>query len=313
MQHTPFSPDGKRTAFSAKKDGKWSIVLDGVSGPRLERTYGPFFSQDGRHVAYVGEEGGKQFLVLDGARKSKYDSVFWGSSPFSPNGAHVAYIATMGTKKFVVVDNKPGEEFDGVGFPVFSPDSNTVAYVAQFGKEMFVVVNGKRGTSYEGIWWGGPTFSPNSRRLAFIAKVGQKWQVVVDGRGGRAFNSIWSNQYYFQAFQLTISFPHCLVFSPDSLHLAYVGIDGDQEYVMLDERASGPYDGVGGALLSASGTGATTRGNFAMAGKAAIAVGGGDTVDRRVLVFSADSSRLAFGTRQGRALWWRVIAIKNAE
>jgi hypothetical protein len=35
-QHTPFSPDGKRTGFSVKKDGKWSVVLDGVSGPGME-------------------------------------------------------------------------------------------------------------------------------------------------------------------------------------------------------------------------------------------------------------------------------------
>jgi hypothetical protein len=223
----------------------------------------------------------------------------------------VAYVATRGAKQVVVVDDKPGEEFDHAGVPVFSPDSNTVAYVAQLGKEMFVIANGKRGTAHEGIWWGGPTFSPDSRRLAFIAKVGQKWQVVVDGRGGRAFDRIWPYQYFFQTFQLTISFPRCLVFSPDSQHLAYVGVDGDKAYVMLDERASGPYDGVGGALLSGRGVGATVNGNFVMAGKAMIAVGGTEAVDRRVLVFSGDSSRLAFGAREGRALWWRVIDIKK--
>jgi hypothetical protein len=101
------------------------------------------------------------------------------------------------------------------------------------------------------------------------------------------------------------------MFSPDSLHLAYVGVDGDKAYVMLDERAGGPYDGVGGALLSRHGTGATVKGDFVQAGVSEFLVGGGDTVDRKVLVFSADSSHLAFGTREGRALWWRVIDTKR--
>jgi len=310
-QNTPFSPDGRRIGFSAKKNRTGFFVLDGVEGPGMEQTAGPFFSQNGRHVAYLGVQGGKSFLVVDGARKPAYDSVSWGTSPFSPNGLRVAYVATRGARNIAVVDDKPGEEFDGVSSPVFSPDSKTVAYVARLGEEMFVVVNGKRGASYKEIWWGGPTFSPDSRRLAFIAKMGQKWQVVVDGHGGKTFDGIFPHRYFYQAFQLTLSFPHCLVFSPDSLHLAYVGVDRDKVYVMLDERASGPYDGVGGALLSGHGTGATVKGDFVMAGRAEFLVGGGDTVDRRVLVFSADSSRLAFGAREGRALWWRVIDVKS--
>jgi len=72
-----FSPDSKRTAYTAQRDEKsgWVAVVDGVEGPEYTLARDIVFSPDSRHFAYqaqayrTGKEKwkGPRYLVVDGA------------------------------------------------------------------------------------------------------------------------------------------------------------------------------------------------------------------------------------------------------
>ena len=76
MKGTPvFSPDGKRVAYSARKGGRWFVVVDGQAGPEYDGIMAgtPVFSPDGKRLAYVPEKGGKWLVVVDGQEGPTYD------------------------------------------------------------------------------------------------------------------------------------------------------------------------------------------------------------------------------------------------
>ena len=60
-------------------------------------------------------------------------------------------------------------------------------------------------------------------------RVGQKWFVALDGKLGESFDGIGGG----------------LVFSPDSQHLAYMGLRQGKWYAVVGSRLEGPYDGLG--------------------------------------------------------------------
>jgi hypothetical protein len=70
-----FSPDSRRTAYTARRDedSGWVAVVDGVEGPEYLLARDIIFSPDSKHVAYQayreGEEkwNGPRYLVVDGA------------------------------------------------------------------------------------------------------------------------------------------------------------------------------------------------------------------------------------------------------
>ncbi|HYM74830.1 MAG TPA: hypothetical protein VE377_02540 [Candidatus Dormibacteraeota bacterium] len=65
---TVISPDGKRIAYVALRDGKLLVVVDGREGPEYDAIDKgtPVFSSDGKRVAYTAQKGGKWLVVVDG-------------------------------------------------------------------------------------------------------------------------------------------------------------------------------------------------------------------------------------------------------
>ena len=61
-----FSPDSRRVAYAAERQGKFLIVVDGTEGQWFDDIYNPVFSPDGQHVAYVAGPVGNRFAVVDG-------------------------------------------------------------------------------------------------------------------------------------------------------------------------------------------------------------------------------------------------------
>jgi hypothetical protein len=59
------SPDGRRWAHGALRDGVWHMVLDGQEGQGFSSVQVPVFSPDGAHVAYLAMAGDRWHLVVD--------------------------------------------------------------------------------------------------------------------------------------------------------------------------------------------------------------------------------------------------------
>lgn len=192
------SPDGKRTAFRARRGRDLFVVVDGVPGKAYEDAgvNPPVFSPDSRRIAFSMKRRGKQFIVLDGKEGPILDEIVDGPAlkrdgstallreqngiVFSPDSTRLAYAGWVGADAVVVVDGTIGEGYDQIGMIgiFFSPDSRHVAYAASKGSQWFVVVDGKRGYAYEGIGQEGLSFVANGTAVRYRALLNGVWRTV---------------------------------------------------------------------------------------------------------------------------------------
>jgi hypothetical protein len=223
-----FSPDSRRVAYAAERQGKFLIVVDGEEGQPFEDIYNPVFSPDDRRVAYVGGKVGSRSAVVDGEIVSaKYPDVGGGTGVvFSPDSQRLAYAAlTAPEAEFVVIDGREEQPYASVGKLYFSPDSRRVLYTAWHAGKAFVVVDGVPGKSYDMIGYPAQPFSPDSQRIAYLAARGDKQVAVVDGKEEGNYEAIpW------------------LWFSPDSRRVAYRAQRGQKEFAVVDGHEGRPYD-----------------------------------------------------------------------
>ncbi|MBI4709543.1 MAG: hypothetical protein HY759_00255 [Nitrospirae bacterium] len=66
-----FSPDSKRTAYAAKSEGKWFVVIDGKESSRYDDIKAQNFNFDSgsKHIVYTAQSGKKWLLVTDGKKE----------------------------------------------------------------------------------------------------------------------------------------------------------------------------------------------------------------------------------------------------
>ncbi len=147
-----FSPDGKRLAYSAMKDEKWFVVVDGQTGPVFDGIIegGPFFSLDSQHVAYVAISGKKQCLVFDGQAGPQYDAIKLVAMSF--DGQCIAYAARTGQSFSVLINGKNGRIFDDVHSIDMTPDGLHIAYTAEKDEKQCVVLDGQAGPMFYAIY-----------------------------------------------------------------------------------------------------------------------------------------------------------------
>jgi WD40-like Beta Propeller Repeat len=231
-----FSPDSRRVAFAAERQGKFVVVVDGSEGPWFEDNYNPVFSPDSRHVAYVGGPVGSRTAIVDGEIVSgKYPDVGGGTGVvFSPDGRRMAYaVVSAPNQEFVVIDGREDPPFDSVGKVFFSPDSRRVLYTAFRAGKAFIVLDGVPGKVYDVIGYPTQPFSPDSQRVVHLAARDGKQMVVVDGKEEGTYDGIpW------------------LWFSPDSRRVAYRAQRGGKKFAVVDGDAGKSYDLVFGPTFS---------------------------------------------------------------
>lgn len=206
-----------RFAYSAKKDQRWTLVVDGKPGPWYDDiddvAYG-YFSPDGGHVVYAAATGRKWSLVRDGTPGPAYDQVRDDHGPvrmalFSPDGRRLALSLDVKDGCTAFIEGQPPQKYhqtrlEIVITPVFSPDGNHLAFAASqgIGDKEFIVYDGRPLTPFPSART--PVFSPDGRHLAYPAEP-HDWCVVLDGRPGPQFREV-----------------DRLTFSPDGARLAYV-------------------------------------------------------------------------------------------
>ncbi len=88
---TPFSPDSKRVAYFAQKDGKWFVVVDGVEGKkRYDGIVRVFFTPDSKWVVLEAKRGNKMVVAVNES-ELEFDGILRGSEIFfeSPSTFHI--------------------------------------------------------------------------------------------------------------------------------------------------------------------------------------------------------------------------------
>lgn len=205
-----FSPNGKRIAYIAGKDGRFIVVVDGEnSTPYAGIVKGSLcFSPDSKHCAYAARSSGKSLVIVDGEVVSQHDDVFMvqfgsGHSGFSylakdrerwvwmRNGkrvcellggeevkvaedlSHIGYVVKEKDKQVLVLDERHVYRNPEIVHLVFSPDSTRLACVARHSltQQGAVVVDGVSGPLFNGIVKPGIGFTPDSGNLVYTARL----------------------------------------------------------------------------------------------------------------------------------------------
>jgi hypothetical protein len=73
-------------AYIARKDAKWSLIVDGEGGPEYDDVDRVFFSPDGKHVAYQAKKGLKWVMVSESWEGPEHDEIIGKASPFRADG-----------------------------------------------------------------------------------------------------------------------------------------------------------------------------------------------------------------------------------
>ena len=201
------SPGQVHLASLAPTGSKWSIIVDGQAGPKVDRVFGSdggagvTFSPDNNHYAYCALMGSDYVVMLDGKeifRDSKGNmqgmitDASCGGIRFSSDSKHVyftssiRYDASHDMIRFVwdgtAGPGGMGEDYRSFGF---SPNGEHFAYhwydpAKSDGPER-TIVDGKM-ASYNGdnLQWSG-----DSQHLYSINRISQpksEWDVLMDGK-----------------------------------------------------------------------------------------------------------------------------------
>jgi len=182
-----FGSDGISVAYTAKKDGKNYIVLNGreetlpdgdLAGPLVVQP-----DNKGVGIIMISQDGFflHQAFFQDGVKENKYEEA--SALVYSRDGSLHAYTARRGNNWFVVLNGKEGSAFDRVVTPLFSPDSRQLIYRARKDGKRFVVVTDRDGNvinqhpAYEQVFQ--PVFTADGKSIAYGVKDGNKliWKV----------------------------------------------------------------------------------------------------------------------------------------
>jgi hypothetical protein len=232
------SGDGQKLVYGAKTGKTWALMVN------AERRAGPFdtcpestFSADGTHMAYRAKRGNAWVVGLDGQEHvAAADEVL---NVWVTDSGRLAYAARKKLDYFYVIDGKAEEHFNILGPLVFSADGRRRGYggaqhkirIAYERAVGHLVIDGQAGPTHDGLplsghWQGlrpllyslghgvsDPVFSPDGRHVAHAARVDRgEDTVMLDDRPVATFDA---GPYVP---------PPQLAFSPDSAHLAALGL-----------------------------------------------------------------------------------------
>ncbi|MHB1000332.1 MAG: hypothetical protein ACYC27_13910 [Armatimonadota bacterium] len=273
------SPLGmQRSAFVTMRDGKYSVVLDGVRGKQYDGISSSrlLFSPNGKRFAYVAQTGGKYTLVLDGKEWLLLDGISYAA--FTSDSKHVICIGETGKQKSVLFDGRPAalnpspdiiRENTKMKWYLFTPDMPNSLGLDVVRDSVSMVIADRAGRlTYTPVREGAA--SPDGRRLAYTICSNNSCTLILDGRKQRFTGFVSHLQFspdsrrfaysvsdlknnvdrvsvdgrMIGGFQLSSN----ILFSPDSRHYAYVAryknhisvvVDGRQTY-----RSSGEYTNI---------------------------------------------------------------------
>lgn len=263
-------PAARHIVYAAKRNGKWTEMLDEKElGPAFgglipdpsknpRNTAGPMWLPTPASPGSVGsmlnglDAAGMLYTALttkyaqpvaipakDAAREMEGSSWFWQND----NLQRHAYAGRRGKASLMFIDGKEGSEFAELGGPVFSLDGKRFAYAAKRQKEWHMLVDGQEGPAFQDM--GAPIFSFDGLRLAYAAKLERQWAVVEGVNPGPKF--------------MDISSPY---FSPDGKHMAYwakrqtekgtsgSGVYAISELIVADGKEGPEFDAVGPPVFS---------------------------------------------------------------
>lgn len=289
LQDAPQKPsEFERADASGKPRVRVRETIIGFNDPSMNQD-SLISSRDGRRVAYMVMAGDGMAVVVDGQKEEVFEGIAFESLVFSPDGKHFGYVGTRPGRQYAVLDGKV-HEYKGVSKQgiVFSSDGGRVGWVAERDTSQIAVIDGQESAPYDGIAKQGIVFAPGGRHCAYVAFSGGKNMVVLDGEEGPLFDAVAELEFTaggqhavyvairdekrFAVVDTTVHGPFddlrslssqpepgnpmldVFEISNDGARVGFIGQRGEEWFVNVDGRESGPYRGCAGLAFSPEGS-----------------------------------------------------------
>ncbi|QEE18076.1 PD40 domain-containing protein [Promethearchaeum syntrophicum] len=216
-----FSPNSKRFAYPAIKGDIKQKSHDKISGD-TNQIVNQLWNAD----PYANK---RQVWVIDGKESPEFDglSMFL----FSPDSQHYAFIGRRGKQYFVVHDDIESEAYFSCGSLTFNPITQDLAYSVRFNEQNSAIYYQEKYFEKQFYLIGkqGLKFSNDGKHMGYAGNnLKNQWKLMVDDEEHGWFDGIGGD---------------APVFSPDGKRLAYFVVRGGKQYMCIDGKFDGPYDG----------------------------------------------------------------------
>jgi WD40 repeat protein len=194
-----YSRDARHAACARTVEGRTTLQIDGTSVPITGTLKGLALSPNGRRLAFSVATRGEERLVLDGRRSEAFTRILTNSFAFSPNSRRFGCLAFRDGNLIAVLEatNSPPDVASGV------PASPMASDQLPDGPNPPLV-----------------QFSADAQHVAHLGLTNAQFHVVHDGRAGPAFSTGIGG----------------LTLSADGRRLAYVGVEGSEQMLVLDGK-----------------------------------------------------------------------------
>ena len=302
-----YSRGGLVFAVASSKKGKWTVKR-GKKFDDGRALLPPVFAADSSLVGTLASDDGEWFvLTSNGKREKPFGKETWSHvSDFalSSDGKRLALSATDASKsdmpdfpgmkgmtfpgqRNTIISGKArfGEEYDNAGRPVFAPSGKQVAFKVQRESKMGIAIDGDKHANTEWDFVFAPIFSPNGKRFCYVACNGYvpnmffgtlSLEAELSHSGGKSVLVVEDTRRKKKAEILTDEFSK----------IADVTWDAEGERIAYRAETSEGWVAICGSTRSAA---------FEEMGPPR---------------FSADGTKLHFGVRSGREVWWKTIALE---
>jgi hypothetical protein len=264
VSNVAFQPKGTSVAFGGCHEKKCRLVVDGAeTGEEFEEISFPKYSGDGKRLAYLGKRAKMWVAIVDGKQMGPDVRDIWGPVwGFSPDSSRF-YFAALANGWNYIVDGETTPGFAVVSPIAFSPDGEHYAYAGTDAQEGMkkqktigtVVLDGRAKGTYEGRGMNGILVQALSNTREFLAPGVREFTPDLhgvstpdfDGEGNLVFAARRDKGdiAVFVAGGAGPGFDEILspvIFSSDSLHLAYVA-RRDQSFVEVrDDKPGKTFD-----------------------------------------------------------------------
>lgn len=176
-------------AWIEKTGGKRVVKLDGKPVGTYDDANYLRFSRDEQHLAFTAKRNSKWVLILDGQERSKeYGRV--GTPALSANGRFFAVGACNGKKcRLIVNGDEVSAEFEDLSDPGFTSNGDHYGYYAKRNKKWVFMLDGKEygPEMADCASW---VTDPDAKRIAVAGLIGGRWTWIVDGTPGPGLDVI---------------------------------------------------------------------------------------------------------------------------
>ncbi|KKP78611.1 MAG: hypothetical protein A2271_01905 [Candidatus Moranbacteria bacterium RIFOXYA12_FULL_35_19] len=174
---------------------------------------------------------------------------------FASNGKNTVYKIKKGDQWSVIWNGTEGKAYDFVSNPVFSFDGTQIAYNAEINGQAYVVVN----NTYEINAYQKANhivFSRDGSTIAFVATKGSNAYVVISAEISDISGTLTESEEYSEIgiAQDPEGNSSAIILSENGDRIAYVIIEDDKVYIVIDGQVSQAYDNIISFSFSEDGT-----------------------------------------------------------